>query len=62
MDIYQEGYNVHDFYSTRKHCVFCTPFRKACDRIKIHNELVREKSSWSYSITKHDISFGVMPW
>lgn len=38
-------YNVYDFYPTR--CVFCVPLIKARGQ-KSHNELVKEKSSWSY--------------
>lgn len=46
-------YNVYDFYPTRY--VFCVPLIKAWGQ-KTHNELVKEKSSWSYSITNHDKS------
>lgn len=46
-------YNVYDFYPTRY--VFCVPLIKARGQ-KTHNELVKEKSSWSYSITNHDKS------
>lgn len=55
-------YNVYDFYLICKCCVFCIFFRKVYDRIKIYNELVREKLLWLYFIIKYDILFGVMLW